>query len=574
MVVIDNLPHIVPSTEYELDSALNILNAHKDKWAQTNVQTRIKILSELMNGMEAVADDWVRESQEAKQLNDDTAVGSEDWAFITVIFRQLRTLMVTLTEIYEDGTPDLRNPLHTRHDGRVTYEVFPKITRDKFIYTSLKGTIWFKEGLHENQIKAGIARPYHNLNENTGTLTLVLGAGNVSALIPGDFLHKIFVENHVVMLKMNPVNAYLGKWIQRAFAPLIQLGCLQVSYGDIAEGQYLVHHDLVDELHITGSDATHDAIVFGTGEEGKRRKAERNPMVTKRFTSELGNISPMIIVPTGWNAADTVLQAKNLAAHIVANAGFNCLTPRVVVTMQDWEHRDLFNQTVRETLADIPTRYAYYPNAEKRHDAFVGAHPDAYQIGEPPAGHLPWTYITDVDASDTDNIAFTTEAFCGLCVETAIDGADVPTYLTKAVAFVNDVLWGTLVGSLFVHPKAMNDNTIADAVNDAVKNMRYGTVAINAFGEVAYATAATPWGGIAGQDIYDIQSGIGFVNNTTMFDEDHIEKTVIQQSFGAPINRIDPTNDTMAAALEPMARFEAKPSLKRGLDIVWSIITA
>ncbi|MEL6408565.1 MAG: hypothetical protein AAFR81_29630 [Chloroflexota bacterium] len=573
MVAIENQPNISASTEREMDSALNILIAHKDEWARTDVKTRIELITDVMNRMEKVADDWVASSWEAKHLTEDDPTSAEDWAFVTVIFRQLRALMVTLTEIHEDGAPDLRNPLYTRHDGRVICDVFPKFTKDKLFYTSLKGTIWFKKGLHETQIREAMARPYQNLNENTGTVTLVLGAGNVSALVPGDFLHKIFVENHVVMLKMNPVNDYLGKWIQRAFAPLIQRGCLQIAYGGVHEGQYLVHHDLVDELHITGSDATHDAIVFGTGAEGERRKAERNPQVTKRFTSELGNISPMIIVPTGWDESDTIMQAKNLAGRLVANAGFNCLTPRVVITMRGWEHRDLFNQTVLDTLTGIPTRYAYYPNADKRHAMFIEAHPDAHQIGEPKAGHLPWTYITDVDASDTDNIAFTTEAFCGLCAETAIDGENVADYLASAVTFVNEVLWGTLVGSLYVHPKAMDDTAVADAVNHAVEDMRYGTVAINAFGEVAYATASTPWGGVAGQDIYDVQSGIGFVNNTTMFDEAHIEKTVIQQSFGAPINRVDPANNIMSAAIESVARFEAKPNLQRGLNIVWSIIT-
>jgi len=47
---------------------------------------------------------------------------------------------------------------------------------------------------------------------------VVLGAGNVSSIGPMDTLYKLFAEGQVVILKMNPVNEYLGPFIDEAFA--------------------------------------------------------------------------------------------------------------------------------------------------------------------------------------------------------------------------------------------------------------------------------------------------------------------------------------------------------------------
>ena len=59
-------------------------------------------------------------------------------------------------------------------------------------------------------------------------------------------------------------------------------------------------HPLVGDVHVTGSDKTHDAIVFGAGEEGARRKAANDPVLTKPVSCELGNVSPVVVVPGVW----------------------------------------------------------------------------------------------------------------------------------------------------------------------------------------------------------------------------------------------------------------------------------
>lgn len=60
-----------------------------------------------------------------------------------------------------------------------------------------------------------------------GQVSLVLGAGNQTPVACMDILHKLFVDDAVVVCKMNPVNEYLGSYI-RWFSPecsRINLSC-------------------------------------------------------------------------------------------------------------------------------------------------------------------------------------------------------------------------------------------------------------------------------------------------------------------------------------------------------------
>ena len=131
----------------------------------------------------------------------------------------------------------------------------------------------------------------------------------------------------------------------------------------------------MDEIHITGSDQTYDAIVFGPGEEGRRRKAADEPLLTKRFTAELGNVSPVIVVPGPWDDGDLEYQAENLATMITNNAGFNCNAGRMIVQHAAWGKRRELLERVGKLLDRIPVRRAYYPGASDRYEAFLARAP-------------------------------------------------------------------------------------------------------------------------------------------------------------------------------------------------------
>ncbi|MEM6530523.1 MAG: aldehyde dehydrogenase, partial [Chloroflexota bacterium] len=359
------------------------------------------------------------------------------------------------------------------------------------------------------------------------------------------------------------------------FAPLISRGFLRVVYGGVDEADFLIHHDFVDELHVTGSDRTFDAIVFGTGDEGAANKQNRTPRMTKRFTAELGNITPVIIIPGPWSADDVVYQANALTGQLVINAGFNCLTPRMVVQWAGWNQRKAFNNAVNAKLATTPTRHAYYPHAQNLYDTVVNSHrASAHQNGTPADGELPWTYITDVDATAAHDVTFDTEPFCAVMSATALEAESIAEYIAHAVEFVNEKLWGTLVAEIIVHPESMKDPAVKAAVERAIADLRYGAICINVATGIAYTTGTTAWGGHSGTDIYDVQSGISFVNNSLMFDDQQIQKSVIRNTFRSPLTSQDVTGPRFSAIAERLAWFEAEPNLQTTFQLARSLFGA
>ena len=127
---------------------------------------------------------------------------------------------------------------------------------------------------------------------------------------------------------------------------------LAVVYGGATEGSYLCNHPGIEEIHITGSDKTFDAIVFGAGSEGIKRKAEGSPLLTKRVTGELGNVSPVIVVPGPWKPDDLIYQAEHIDTMLTNNAGFNCNATRVIIQDASWPLR---SQLLEECVGFSPS---------------------------------------------------------------------------------------------------------------------------------------------------------------------------------------------------------------------------
>ncbi len=296
-----SMPHT--STE-NLDRAVEELQAHKDEWARLAIGERLGLLGMIRDDFVGVVERWVAVSMQAKGIEPGTQCEGEEWlAGPLFLLRNLRLLRCSLSEIARYGRPRIRGRVTTRPNGQVAARVFPADIWDRVLFRGFTGDVWMEPGVAAGDLPNTQAVAYGE-GVPAGKVALVLGAGNVSSIGPMDALYKLFVEKQVVLLKLNPVNAYLGPLIEEGFRALIGRGFLHVAYGGAAEGAHLCRHPGVDEIHITGSDRTHDAIVFGPGEEGARRKAERRPLLTKRVTSELGNVSPVIVVPGPWTGRD------------------------------------------------------------------------------------------------------------------------------------------------------------------------------------------------------------------------------------------------------------------------------
>ena len=68
----------------------------------------------------------------------------------------------------------------------------------------------------------------------------------------------------MVIVKMHPENAFLGVYVKRALRPFFEEGFVELVYGGVQESSYLCLHDLVHNIHLTGSIRTFNNIVFQT----------------------------------------------------------------------------------------------------------------------------------------------------------------------------------------------------------------------------------------------------------------------------------------------------------------------
>ncbi len=561
---------IAPSTQDEMNNAVQTLQEQKDAWVALSVRERIALVDRLIADFAAVADRWVAASLHAKGVDPASPTASEEWfTGPYLVLKHLRQFRQALVEIAASGRPRIPGPVTTRPDGQVVAQVFPQNGYDKIFFSGVRAEIWMEPGVTAEELPKTQALVYQD-KQHPGKVALVLGAGNVSSIGPMDILYKLLVEDQVVIYKSNPVNAYLGPLIEEGFRALVDRGYLRVTYGGAAEGAYLCNHASVDTIHITGSDKTFEAIVFGPGPEGAKRKAEKRPLLTKTITGELGNVSPVIVVPGPWSDKDVAYQSEHIVSMLTNNAGFNCNATRVIIQHAAWGQREQLLQGVRKMLAQAPLRNAYYPGARDRQRAFVEAHPEAEQFGTPGKEELPWTLIAGVDSNKDEDITFTTEAFCGLFAESTLEAGSVAEYLDRAVAFANDHLWGTLNATILVHPASLKDPAVAAALDRAVANLRFGTVAVNYWAAAGFAMGTPTWGGFPGQDVYDVQSGIEVVHNALMFSRP--QKTVMRAGF-----RITPTptwfftHGKAAGKVFPkLVKFEAEPSPWKIPGIMWS----
>jgi acyl-CoA reductase-like NAD-dependent aldehyde dehydrogenase len=448
-------------------------------------------------------------------------------------------------------------------------KVAPADVNDRMMLPGVTAEVRLQRHVTLDQAEASIGRIYRPGHEAEPGVALVLGAGNVSSIAPLDALYQLFVLGRVVILKMNPVNEALGPHLADALEPLTRRGFLRIVYGGVEVGQHIVDHDDVEAIHLTGSDKTHDAIVFGPGDEGRERKAKRQPRVTKEVSSELGNVTPIIVVPGPWSDKDLAMRGRHIAAMLTNNAGFNCIAARMIVQHRAWNRRRALLSSVREALRDSEPRHPYYPGARDRWEQFVGTYRQAERLGPEGEDKVPFTLIPELDPDADDDLALTTEAFAGVIAEVALDAPrTVVDYIEQAVEFCNERLWGTLAATILVHPDSLRDPEVEQAVERAIDELRYGAVVVNDWSSVVYGMPTASWGAYPGHPLEDIQSGRGVVHNAYMLED--VEKTVARAPWRPSATPIWYADHATAAKLGPLvARYLVTGDLKVLPRILW-----
>ncbi|AUY49503.1 aldehyde dehydrogenase family protein [Streptomyces sp. CB01881] len=510
-----------PGARPELDALLAELADGERRWAATPLTGRVTLLGRVHAAVAAEAQAWVRTASRIKLLADDSPLTGEEWmsgpyALLTsldALARSLRAVAAGRSPL--DGARFGRAP-----GGRVTVPVLPLTAHDRLLLNGFTAEVWMPPGTDAETVRRraglGALDP-----QRTGGVGLVLGAGNITSIAPLDVLYELIAHNRVVLLKLNPVLGDLEPVYRRALAPLIEYGVLRIVSGGGDVGGYLAHHPGVAHVHITGSLATHDVVAFGPGEEGRARKAAGTPLLTKPMTSELGGVSPVIVVPGEWSEADLRYQAEHIATQRLHNSGHNCIATQLVLLGEDWPQRETFLRLLRTALERLPARPAWYPGSAQRLADAAASHPGAEWQGAEGSRLL-------VDLGDGRDAATleTTEYFAPVLGVLTLPGTGAE-FLDRAVETANRDLVGTLGANILVDPATLR--RLGPAFDDALAALRYGTIAVNAWTALGFLTATAPWGAYPGHTVDDAQSGIGVVHNALLIDGP--ERTVVRGPF-------------------------------------------
>jgi acyl-CoA reductase-like NAD-dependent aldehyde dehydrogenase len=545
-----------------LDSAIAELHTGSRTWTALALAQRVTLLRAVRTSVAQVAEDWANTAAASKGLDARHPLRGEEWLSGPYsVLGALDAYIETLSRLAAGANPLEGITIDRAPGGRARVHAFPLTGIDRFLLSGYTGEVWLEPGVTPNAARAaaGLAQRTPTVSGGVG---LVLGAGNVTSIPVLDVLYELLAHNRTALLKVNPTQDALVPIYKRAFAPLIEPGLVRIVRGGPAVGGYLTAHPDLAHVHITGSAATFDAIVWGTGAAAKRRRREMRPQLKKPITAELGGVSPIIVVPGDWSDADLTYHAEHIATMRLQNSGHNCIAGQVVILSSDWAQGPAFRAALRRAYANAPERPIWYPGSPARMHRAADDYPDALVLGD--------RVLVEVDRDDDPTALQNTEYFAPVLGVVSVAGTG-QAFLDAAVTYANDQLQGTLGANLIIAPAT--ERALGAGFERAIANLRYGSIAINGWTAFGFITPTMTWGAFPGNTIDDVGSGIGVVHNALLLDS--VERSVIRGPF-RPLPRSLPllngggrltilpkppwfvSSRTGAAVSEGLTRFRAK----------------
>ena len=513
-------PALADADRIALDAALADLVEGAAGWAAMPLAQRAALLGATHAAMAAHAQRWATTARDIKGLESGSPLVGEEW--ISGPYAALAgvgTLAQSVAALAAGTSPIAGIATGTAPGNRVTIPVLPHTAYEALLLHGFRAEIWLKPGVTAAEAvkKAGLGELTPQLSGGVG---LVLGAGNITSIPPLDVLYEIVAHNRAVILKLNPIMAGMMNVYLAALEPLVTAKMLRIVQGGAAEGGYLAHHASVGHVHITGSAATHDVVVWGPGADGAARKAAKTPLLSKPITSELGGVAPIIVLPSTWTKRDLRYQAEHVATMRLHNGGYNCIAGQIVVLSADWPQTAEFLAELRSALERTPGRKAWYPGSDGRVSNAAACYPNAQKLA------TGTRLLVDITADDDATYLETTETFSPVLGVIELPGSG-QAFLDDAVATVNRDFLGTLGANLIADPSVIKK--LGAGFRQAIAALEYGTIAINAWTGVGFLTSTASWGAFPGHTIDDVQSGIGVVHNALLIDSP--ERTVVTGPF-------------------------------------------
>lgn len=502
-----------------LDAAIAELQTGARTWSLLTLGQRRTLMTRLRAATAAVAEEWADVAATSKGLASGHPLRGEEWLsgpYAALV--ALDAYADTLGSLAAGHSPIAGLKTGTAPGERTVLHTSPLTATDGLLLSGYRTEVWLQPGVDLDRARrdAGLGQLHPT---EPGGVGLVLGAGNITSIPFLDVMYELLAFNRVAILKVNPTQDSLVPVFERALAPLIEPGFLRIVRGGGDVGAYLTQHASISHVHITGSESTFRAIVWGTGADAARRRCENRPLLTTPISAELGGVSPIIVVPGRWSAADLRYQAEHVVTMRLHNSGHNCIAGQVVLLSSDWPQREEFLAELRGAYDRAPQRPVWYPNSDGKMDAARDAYPDAAWCG---GGTRALVETSPAEASALE----TTEYFAPVLGVVALPGTG-QEFLDAAVTHANDRLTGTLGANVLIDPDTQD--ALGSGFDRAMAELRYGTIAVNAWTAFGFLTPTATWGAYPGGTIEDAPSGMGVVHNAFLLD--HVERTVVHGPF-------------------------------------------
>jgi acyl-CoA reductase-like NAD-dependent aldehyde dehydrogenase len=525
VVVMTGIPKDSQADVAALDAAVGKVRANLASWVALPVEEKAGLVHRLRGRFGDEAPGMVEAWRQAQGLDPDSFWMGDVWLGEAGLPILIRGWEATLTRLARHERLVPPKAVGQDGQGRITVGVLPRSGTDRLLLMGYSGRVRLQPGTTAVEVAAaGDALASGEFPESG--VTLLLAAGNFDCLPGMDALGLLLGHGCTVVMKLNPVNAYLRPALERIFVEFIDAGWLAIVEGGREVGAHLAQHPDVDRLHLTGSAATYDALVWGTGPDAERRRASGQRLLDKPFTAELGGVNPLIVAPGRWTRHDLRRQADRIAYGRLCNCGHFCAATQILILPDGWDQADQLLDDLRGFLRTLEPRTPYYPGSDTRVARALADQDHVETLGPDGRRYL----VTGLDP-DRDCSLFRDEVFADVLGVVRLPAPDVESYLARAVGFADEALTGSLGATLLVDPETEAHHR--QAVTEAVAGLRYGFVGLN---EHAGYTAAVPqllWGAYPGNTPEAIGSGVGFTLNTLMLPRP--EQSVLRAAFRDPV---------------------------------------
>ncbi|WP_315836088.1 aldehyde dehydrogenase family protein [Bradyrhizobium prioriisuperbiae] len=483
----------------DAQEALDSLDA--EGWAATSAVERLALIEEVQGNLLKYAEELGAVDAKMKCGHAGEGAVSRAEGIATTVSAMGNTLM-GIRHLYESlvaGAMPRANGSRKIGDNLYEVDVFPIHKKDKLLAGKAKGLLHVE----------GEPRQISPLDKPAGVIA-ISGAGNYSSSI--EMAMALFLDNKAVIHKPHQLNEASDVVWARIFAPLIERKAL--AFIDSDQGREMSALDGLHAIYFTGSTGVAHAI----------QDAASAPLV-----SECGGNNPCLIVPGEWTDKDMKHWAIQIASVGKLNGGAICGRPQTIITSRNWPQREQFLTALRTAIAEETFGTAtYYPGADKTKEKFLENQPTA-EVLKPEGGAHPKSDFVFIPGIGEDDFAVHNEAFCQILSELPLESENnADDFLTKATAFCNDRLLGSLGCMILVDNATFKENK--DRVHQALRELRYGGIAVNNVAPNIWLNAYLTWGG-CGETTENFVSGVGNFGNGLNFE--NIVRSVIIDDFGA-----------------------------------------